>query len=413
MFSNMQQVADPHPLSEACVLTHSLSPLGRQTWNLPQPIEYGPGARDSLLALCQLNGIHSPLIVTDIGSLKLPFLAELRDQLNAGGLRCGLYGGIEANPSDRNVMDGVQAFKAWVADGVIAVGGGSGLDGGKAIALMAYQTTHDLWDFDYDKASPQGLTAKDFPPVITIPTTAGTGAETESTAMLTDTAREIKGCVWHPLARPVAVILDPELTRTLPARLTAWTGCDALVHALEAYFVPTFNPLCDGAALQALGLIWPSLEQAVNEGGDLAARGRMLVGSYLAGVAFNKGLGLVHALSHMVGATYNTHHGLTNAIILPTVLRFNRPAIEDRLQPVCQAIGLPTHDFETFYTAICRKLDALDIPQRLADLDIGTQHIAGIARKAFLDPARMTNPRESDITQLEMLLHQAIEHARN
>jgi alcohol dehydrogenase class IV len=413
MFSTMQQVLTHSPLSEACVLIHSLSPLARQTWNLPQPIEYGPGARHSLLALCQLNGIHAPLIVTDIGSLNLPFLGELRDQLNEGGLRCGVYGGIEANPSDRNVMDGVQAFKAWAADGVIAVGGGSGLDGGKAIALMAYQTTHDLWDFDYDKAIPHGLIAKDFPPVITIPTTAGTGAETESTAMLTDSARKIKGCVWHPMARPVAVILDPELTCTLPARLTAWTGCDALVHALEAYFVPTFNPLCDGAALQALGLIWPSLEQTVNEGNDLAARGRMLVGSYLAGVAFNKGLGLVHALSHMVGATYNTHHGLTNAIILPTVLRFNRSAIEGRLQPVCEAMGLPSHDFETFYAAICNKLDALDIPKRLADLDIGTQHIAAIARKSLLDPARMTNPRESDITQLETLLHEAIEETRN
>ncbi|MDN6859393.1 iron-containing alcohol dehydrogenase [Pseudomonas sp. CAN2814] len=390
----------------------NLSPLSRQSWSLPLPIEYGPGARSALVELCRRYGISRPLIVTDQGSLRLPFVAELQDLLNDAGLACGLFGEIEPNPSDRAVLEGAAAFRELRADGIIALGGGSGLDGGKAVALVARQTRLPLWAFDFDKPVPEGLVASDFPPVICIPTTAGTGAETESTAMLTDSERAIKGCVWHPLARPQAVILDPELTLSLPAHLTAWTGLDAVIHALEAYFVPTFNPLCDGAALQALELLWGSLERAVEQGDDLEARGRMLIGSCLAGVAFLKGLGLVHALSHMVGATYNSHHGLTNAMILPRVLRFNRAAIEPRLGPVCRAMGLAGEDFESFQQAICARLDSLAIPVSLASLGLRREDIAAIARKAMGDPARQSNPRPSSLEDLESLLHQALEEER-
>jgi len=305
-------------------MQNTLSALNPQQWTVPLPIEYGPGARHHLARLCRDFNISRPIIITDQGSLRLPFVDELQRSLTEAGLACGLYGGIEPNPTDQSVLAGAAAYRAWGADGIIALGGGSGLDGGKAVALVARQQRSELWAFDFDKPVPAGFSAADFAPVIAIPTTAGTGAETESTAMLTDTGRGIKGCVWHPRARPAAVILDPELTQSLPANLTAWTGCDAIIHALEAYFVPSFNPLSDGAALQALTLLWGSIDTAVERGHDLEARGNMLIGSCLAGVAFLKGLGLVHALSHMVGATYNTHHGLTNAVILPVVLRYNQ-----------------------------------------------------------------------------------------
>ncbi|KTC24935.1 MULTISPECIES: iron-containing alcohol dehydrogenase [Pseudomonas] len=394
-------------------MQNTLSALNPQQWTVPLPIEYGPGARHHLARLCRDFNISRPIIITDQGSLRLPFVDELQRSLTEAGLACGLYGGIEPNPTDQSVLAGAAAYRAWGADGIIALGGGSGLDGGKAVALVARQQRSELWAFDFDKPVPAGFSAADFAPVIAIPTTAGTGAETESTAMLTDTGRGIKGCVWHPRARPAAVILDPELTQSLPANLTAWTGCDAIIHALEAYFVPSFNPLSDGAALQALTLLWGSIDTAVERGHDLEARGNMLIGSCLAGVAFLKGLGLVHALSHMVGATYNTHHGLTNAVILPVVLRYNQAQITPRLMPVAQALGLPDAEFETFYNAVCALLDRLEIPRSLAELGVRQADVGAVARKAMGDPARLTNPRDSTQAQLEALLTQAINHARD
>nr|WP_178117628.1 iron-containing alcohol dehydrogenase [Pseudomonas sp. R5(2019)] len=376
-------------------------------------MEYGPGVRNKLVELCQALNISRPMIITDQGSLNLPFVGQMQQALTAAGLECGLFGGIEPNPTDASVLAGASAYQAWDADGIIALGGGSGLDGGKAVALIARQQRCGLWEFDFDRPVPAGFSAADFPPVITIPTTAGTGAETESTAMLTDSKRGIKGCVWHPKARPAAVILDPELTQSLPANLTAWTGCDAIIHALEAYFVPSFNPLSDGAALQALSLLWSSIDTAVNNGQDLEARGKMLIGSCLAGVAFLKGLGLVHALSHMVGATYNTHHGLTNAVILPVVLRFNEQDISPRLKPVAQALDLPDASFETFYNAVCAKLDSLNIPKSLSILGVKHADVTEVARKSLGDPARLTNPRDSSLEQLQTLLKQAIDQARH
>lgn len=394
-------------------MENNLSALNHQKWNVPVPMEYGPGVRSKLVELCQEFNISRPMIITDQGSLNLPFVGQMQQALTEAGLECGLFGGIEPNPTDASVRAGASAYQAWDADGIIALGGGSGLDGGKAVALIARQQRCGLWEFDFDRPVPAGFGAADFPPVITIPTTAGTGAETESTAMLTDSKRGIKGCVWHPKARPAAVILDPELTQSLPANLTAWTGCDAIIHALEAYFVPSFNPLSDGAALQALSLLWTSIDTAVNNGQDLEARGKMLIGSCLAGVAFLKGLGLVHALSHMVGATYNTHHGLTNAVILPVVLRFNEQDISRRLKPVAQALDLPDASFETFYNAVCAKLDSLNIPKSLSILGVNHADVTEVARKAFGDPARLTNPRDSSHEQLEALLKQAIDQARH
>ena len=390
----------------------TLDPLARQSWTLPIPIEYGPGARAALPALCRQHGMQRPLLVTDRGSRALPFVAELLAAMTTAGLAPTLFAEVEPNPTDHAIAAGAAAFRAARADGIIALGGGSGLDGGKAIALLARQARHPLFAFEYGAAAPPGLAAAELPPLITIPTTAGTGAETESTAMVTDTAGVTKRCVWHPLARPAAAILDPQLTASLPATLTAWTGCDALVHAVEAFLVPQFHPLCDGAALQGLALVWANLEQAVADGGDLAARGRMLVGSCLAGVAFLKGLGLVHAISHNVGAAYDTHHGLTNAVLLPAVLRFNRPAIADRVAPLCQAMGLASDSFDGFYGAVCGLLDRLAIPTGLAALGVRANDLGALAERSLADGSAPTNPHPAEVGQIEAILAEAMTAAR-
>ncbi len=390
----------------------SLDPLARQVWTLPIPIHYGPGARHDLPALCRQSGMSRPLLVTDRGSRALPFVGELMALMQADGLAPTLFAEVEPNPTDKAIAAGAAAFRAAGCDGIVALGGGSGLDGGKAIALLARQQRHPLFSFIYGPPLPDDVTAAELPPLITIPTTAGTGAETESTAMVTDTGAVTKRCVWHPAARPAVSILDPELTASLPPKLTAWTGCDALVHAIEAYLVPQFQPLCDGAALQALALIWPNLETAVRQGGDLAARGRMLVGSCLAGVSFLKGLGLVHAISHNVGAAYDTHHGLTNAVLLPAVLRYNRPAIEGRLAPMNQAMGLADAGFDRLYTAVCGLLDRLEIPKGIAALGARAEDLQAIAERSFADGSRPTNPRPASVAEILTILREAMTAAR-
>ncbi|MFA9231381.1 MAG: iron-containing alcohol dehydrogenase, partial [Microgenomates group bacterium] len=252
----------------------------------------------------------------------------------------------------------------------------------------------------------------DFVPLLCVPTTSGTGAETESTAMITDTKRGIKGCVWHPAQKPFAALLDPELTIGLPRNLTAWTGCDALTHAIEAYCVPSFHPMCDGIALQALGMIYRALPKALDNPASIPARGAMLTGSCLAGVAFLKGLGMVHAISHMVGAEFDTQHGLTNAVLLPAVLRFNAAAIGPKVAPMCQAMGLAGSDFETFYAAVCGLLDQCGIPRSLAEIGVTADRIDSIAAKAMTDTAAGTNPRPFTLTEMTTLIKQALTNAR-
>ena len=230
--------------------------------------------------------------------------------------------------------------------------------------------------------------------------------------MVTDTTRGIKGCVWHPLQKPLAAILDPAITIGLPVNLTAWTGCDALVHAIEAYCVPAWHPMCDGIALEALKLIRRWLTRAVSAPHDIEARGAMLVGSCLAGVSFLKGLGLVHAISHMIGARYDTHHGLTNAVLLPVVLRYNATAIADRIPAMCMAMGLNDCDFKSFHEAICLMLDDVAIPTNLAALGVEASAAGDIAAKAFKDPATGTNPAPATVADIEGLIHEAIVKAR-
>ena len=385
--------------------------LARQHWDFPIPIHYGLDSRLDIANYCKSVGMRAPLVVTDRGSAALTFVPEMMTSLHEHGLHANLFSNIDSNPTDSNVSEAIDAFHTSHSDSVIALGGGSGMDAGKAVSFIAPFGSEVLWDFDFTRLPPS-VDPADFLPLICVPTTAGTGAETDCGAIITDTRAAVKRCVWHHQHKPSMAILDPVLTVSLPKQLTAWTGCDALIHALEAFVVPQFHPLCDGIALQAIELVSGSLQQAVSQGDDLEARAAMLTGSCLAGIAFKKGLGLVHSISHMVGAVYDTHHGLTNAVLLPSVLLFNQAAIEEKIPAMSQALGLKTEDFDSFYRAIVMLLDDLAIPDSLAAIGVEEEQVKLIAEKTMTDICLPTNPRPVSVTDVETLLYSALERAR-
>ena len=385
--------------------------LELQNWTFPIPIAYGPGRLSEIGQRCAALGLSNPLIVTDKGSRDLPFISQLQTYLGQAGLSSAIFSDISPNPRDDEIGAGRQSFRAGGHDAIVAIGGGSAMDGGKAICLTA-KNDIDLWDFEWEKPPAEIGSNQVFPTLITIPTTAGTGAETECTAMVTHTGKGMKFCICHPDLQPSLALLDPELTVGLPANLTAWTGADAMVHAIEAYCVPVFNPLCDGLALEGLALVAKWLPVAVREPQNMAARGGMLAGSCLAGIAFLKGLGQVHAISHMVGAEFNTQHGLTNAIILPVVLRFNLPGMKDKVKRMADAMGLQDASVDAFIAEIERMLDDIDIPRALSGIGVPSDCAARIAEKALQDSAAGTNPRTASLTEMRTLVETAIAKAR-
>jgi len=380
-------------------------------WEFPIPIAYGPGRLNDIAEFCKKSEISKPLIITDKGSKELPFISRLAGLLESASIQNNLFYGISPNPRDDEINAGCNAYRRGNHDGIIAIGGGSALDGAKAIG-MTVNSGVNLWDFEYRKPDPILNSLDCFPNFITIPTTAGTGAETESTAMITDTVQGMKFCLAHLGMRPSLAILDPELTVGLPANLTAWTGVDALTHALEAYLVPGLNHLCDGAALEGLKLISKWLKVAFDEPKNISARGGMLIGSCLAGVAFTKGLGLVHSISHMIGAEYNTQHGLTNAIILPAVMKFNLPYVGDKVRSISHAMDLKEASSDMIVKEIEQILDYVNIPRSLTEIGIPLECKKRIAKKAMLDSATATNPRLAQIEDVEELTEISILAAR-
>ena len=380
-------------------------------WIFPVPIAYGPGRLAEIGQKCVALGVRNPLIVTDRGSRELTFISRLVDHLSGAGLASGVFSGISPNPIDSEISFGRAAYLSGNHDAIIAIGGGSAMDGAKAICLTANNDI-DLWDFEFEQASPLISKANNFPILITIPTTAGTGAETESTAMVTHTEKAMKYCVWHSELKPSLALLDPELTIGLPANLTAWTGADAMVHAIESFLVPGFHPLCDAMALESLSLIARWLPLAVAEPSNINARGGMHVGSCLAGIAFLKGLGLVHAISHMVGAEFNTHHGNTNAILLPVVLRFNLPGMDEKVRRMAEAMEISDHSVTGFIAAIEAILDEIRIPKSLGEIGVPIDCAERIAIKALKDSAAKTNPRSASLGEVRELIEIAIKKAR-
>ncbi len=377
------------------------------TWNYPTTVLFGAGSARKLPRACASAGMRRPLVVTDAGLARSELIAGVLAILREGELEPGLFGDVKSNPVAANVEAGLAVLREGRHDGVVAVGGGSGLDAGKVIAFMAGQT-RPMWDFEdvgdwWKRADPAGIL-----PIVAVPTTAGTGSEVGRAGVITDEATHTKKIIFHPLMMPRTAILDPELTVGLPPRLTAATGMDALAHCLEAYLAPSFHPMAEGIAVEGMRLVKEALPTAVRTGSDLAARGRMLVASAMGATAFQKGLGAIHSLSHPVGAVYDTHHGLTNAVVMPYVLQFNRPAIEEKMVRLARYLALPEASFDAVLNWVLALREEIGIPHTLADIGMPADRIAEIAKMAARDPTAPENPIPLDVPALETLLEKAV-----
>ena len=368
-------------------------------WNYPTPIWFGPGRIKDIQKACDDLNILNPLIVTDPGILKTDIITKLNSYLKT---TAKIYSEVQGNPTGKNVKDGVDFFNSFQNDGVIAVGGGSGMDTGKGIAFMAKQTK-PIWDFEdigdyWTRANSDVIF-----PIIAVPTTAGTGSETGRAGVFTNEVTKVKKIIFHPKMLPSTVILDPELTLPLPPHLTAYTGMDALAHCLEAYCSNLFHPLSQGIALEGISIIKKYLQKVFSNGEDIEARGNMLAASSMGSIAFQKGLGAIHSLSHPVGALYNTHHGLTNAVFMPYVIKKNRDAIENKIIALSRYIELSNQSFDGFMAWILDLREFLQIPHTLEELIHENTKLEEMSTMALEDPTAGSNPinlNQSDFLKL-------------
>ena len=362
----------------------------RANWSYPTAIKFGAGRIAELPEACATAGIRRPLLVTDRGLAALPVTAKALDILDAAGLGRALFSDVDPNPNERNLAAGVKAFKDGGHDGVIAFGGGSGLDLGKAVAFMAGQT-RPVWDFEdvgdwWTRASTDGIA-----PIIAVPTTAGTGSEVGRASVITNSETHVKKIIFHPKFLPTVTICDPELTVGMPRMITVGTGMDAFAHCLEAYSSPFYHPMSQGIALEGMRLVKDNLPRVFADPNDIEARAHMMSAAAMGAVAFQKGLGAIHALSHPVGAVYNTHHGMTNAVVMPPVLTMNRPAIEDRITLAAAYLGI-TGGFDGFFDYVLELRSSLGVPDKLAALGVGRDKIDEMTAMALEDPSAGGNP---------------------
>ena len=365
--------------------------MTKAQWNYPTQMLVGPGQINQLAEQCKILGMLAPLLVTDPGLADSAIVAQARGLCRNSGLRCEIFSNIKGNPTGENVIDGVAFYQQGDHDGVIAFGGGSALDAGKAIALMVGQQ-HGLWDFvdigdNWKKADSCAMA-----PTIAVPTTAGTGSEVGRASVITDQDTHTKKIIFHPNMLPSLVILDPRLTFSLPAKLTAATGMDALSHSLEALCAPGYHPMADGIAMQGIRLVKENLLTAYEEGSNLKARLNMLVASSMGATAFQKGLGAMHALAHPLGAVHDAHHGLLNAILMPYVLVANRSVIEPTIKDLASFIGLVQPSFTVFLDWVMSLRSSIGIPHSLGDIGIDDQQLPLIASMAVKDPTAGSNP---------------------
>ena len=357
-------------------------------WNYPTNIWFGEKRVNEIQKACESLNIKKPLIVTDPGILKTNIVEEINGYLNS---KANIYSNVQSNPTGANVEKGVESFNSNSHDGVIAVGGGSGMDVGKGIAFMAGQK-RTLWDFEDIGDYWTRANSEVIKPIIAVPTTAGTGSETGRAGVYTNEETHEKKIIFHPKMLPSIVILDPELTIPLPKSLTAFTGMDALAHCLEAYSSNFFHPLSQGIALEGMFMIKKHLIRAYEDGTNLEARGNMLAASSMGSIAFQKGLGAIHSLSHPVGAIYNTHHGLTNAVFMPYVLKKNRKAIEEKIISLSKYINLQEQSFDGFMQWILDIREQLLIPHTLKELINDDSKFAEMSIMAKDDPSTVGNP---------------------
>lgn len=363
-------------------------------WSYPTAIKFGPGRVKELADHCKAVGIARPLLVTDRGLAGLPITAAALDVLEAAGLGRALFSEVDANPTEANMQAGIAAFTAGGHDGVVAFGGGSGLDLGKMIALMARQRPGlSVWDLEDIGDWWTRADASAIAPVIAVPTTAGTGSEVGRAGVLTDSATHRKKIIFHPGLMPKVTICDPELTVGMPRFITAGTGMDALAHCLEAYCSPFYHPMSQGIALEGMRLVFENLPKVYAEPGNLEARAHMMSAAAMGAVAFQKGLGAIHSLSHPVGAVYNTHHGTTNAVVMPMVLDFNRAAIEGRIERAAAYLGIEG-GFDGFRAKVMDLRAELGIPANLGAMGVEAARLDELTGMALADPSCGGNPVE-------------------
>jgi hypothetical protein len=363
-----------------------------RNWSYPTAIKFGVGRISELAEHVASAGIRRPLLVTDRALAALPITAQALDILEAAGLGRAVFAEVDPNPHEGNMAAGIAAFRDGGHDGIVAFGGGSGLDLGKMVALMAQQRADlSVWDLeDIDDWWTRADAAK-IAPVIAVPTTAGTGSEVGRAGVLTNSATHVKKIIFHPGLMPKVTICDPALTVGMPGFITAGTGMDALAHCLEAYCSPFYHPLSQGIALEGMRLSLENLPLAYAQPGNLQARAHMMSAAAMGAVAFQKGLGAIHALSHPVGAVYNTHHGTTNAVVMPMVLDFNRPAIEPLIERAAAYLGVPG-GFNGFRARLMRLRADLKIPASLSEMGVTADRLDELTEMALQDPTAGANP---------------------
>ncbi len=363
-------------------------------WNYPTAIKFGPGRIKELADHCKVVGLKKPLLVTDKALAALPITAAALDVMEAGGLGRAVFSEVDPNPNEGNMAAGIAVYKAGGHDGVICFGGGSALDLGKMIALMADQRADlSVWDLEdigdwYTRAD-----ASKIAPIIAVPTTAGTGSEVGRAGVLTNSVTHKKKIIFHPKLMPSVTLCDPELTMGMPAFITAGTGMDALAHCLEAYCSPFYHPMSQGIALEGMRLVFENLPVAYREPTNLQARAHMMSAAAMGAVAFQKGLGAIHSLSHPVGAVYGTHHGTTNACVMPMVLDYNRSAIEDRIEKAAAYLGI-AGGFDGFKAAVLALREELNIPKNLTAMGVKAEDLDMLTEMALEDPSCGGNPIE-------------------
>ncbi|WFR94071.1 iron-containing alcohol dehydrogenase [Rhizobium tumorigenes] len=359
-------------------------------WSYPTSLKLGRGRISELAEACKSLGMKKPLFITDRGLATMAITKTALDILEEAGLGRAMFAEVDPNPNEKNLEAGVKAFKDGGHDGVVAFGGGSGLDLGKCVAFMVAQT-RPVWDFEdigdwWTRANVDGIA-----PIVAVPTTAGTGSEVGRASVITNSVTHVKKIIFHPKFLPGVVISDPELTVGMPKIITVGTGMDAFAHCLEAYSSPFYHPMSAGIALEGMRLVKEFLPRAVREGTDLEARANMMAAAAMGAVAFQKGLGAIHALSHPIGAVYNTHHGMTNAVVMPAVLRFNRKPIEEKIARAAAYLGIPG-GFDGFYDYVLQLRADLGVPDNLTKMGIASDRIDDLAAMAIEDPSAGGNP---------------------
>ena len=374
-------------------------------WHYPTKIIVGAGRIAELPVLCNDLGISNPLLVTDPGIANLPMMQSIKNICAQSNLPIVVFSQIKPNPTGQNIEDGVTTYLAGDHDGIVALGGGSALDAGKAIGLIARQKCR-LWSLedagDNDKNADPDLIA----PILAIPTTAGTGSEVGRAGLIVNEAEQRKVIIFHPNMLPSSVILDPELTVGLPSRITAATGMDALSHCLEAWCAPNFHPMAEGIALEGIRLVRHNIETAVEDGSDIEARLNMLVASMMGATAFQRGLGAMHALAHPLGAVYDAHHGLLNAILMPYVLKANQSAIDEKIARLAGYIGIES-SFSGFLDWVLTLRGRIGIPHALSSVIEQDEVFSHIGEMAIVDPSAGGNPIAFSAGEYQAILEDA------